>query len=75
MVHLHLLEAILKIFARAIFEVIEVKGGHMVKERDFETEKYQNEWLKIKHPILVVRLEMGQNQQSLLKNQIKSTGF
>ena len=26
-------------FGRAIFEVIEVKGGRMVKERDFEAEK------------------------------------
>ena len=26
-------------FGRAIFEVTEVKGGRMVKERDFETEK------------------------------------
>ena len=49
----------------------------MVKERDFEPEKYQNKCKK--HPTLVLcliaifRLEMGQNQLSLLKNQIKST--
>ena len=51
----------------------------MVKERDFEAEKNQNKCKKIQHPTLVLclmaifHLEMGQNQQSLLKNQIKST--
>ena len=29
-------------FVRAVFEAIEVKGGCMVKERDFEAEKNQN---------------------------------
>ena len=28
-------------FARAVFEAIEVKGGCMVKEGDFEAEKIQ----------------------------------
>ena len=69
-------------FVRAVFEAIEVKGGRMVKELDFESEKNRKQCKKckkIKHPTLVLclmaifQLEMGQNQQSLLKNQIKST--
>ena len=34
-------EAIFKMFGRAVFEVTEVKGGHMVKNRDLEAEKNQ----------------------------------
>ena len=51
----------------------------MVKELDFEAEKNQNKCKKIKYPTLflcnlaIVLLEMGQNQQSPLKNQKKST--
>ena len=38
---MHWFEAIFKMFARAVFEAIEVKGGRMVKEGDFEAEKIQ----------------------------------
>ena len=31
-------------FGKAVFEVIEVKGGRMVKEQDFEDEKRLNEY-------------------------------
>ena len=37
-------EAIFKMFGKAVFEVIEVKGGRMVKEQDFEDEKRLNEY-------------------------------
>ena len=61
-------------FGRVFFEVIEVKGGRMVKERDFEAEKMKSFFLKIKYPSLsIYLLELGQNQQSPLKNQKTST--
>ena len=62
-------------FARAVFEAIEVKGGRMVKQRGFEAEKNQNKCKKMKYPTLVLCLlvifwlEMGLNQQLSLKNQ------
>ena len=41
MENLQWFEAIFKMFARAVFEAIEVKGGRMVKEGDFKAEKIQ----------------------------------
>jgi hypothetical protein len=33
-------DVLLKIFGRAIFEVVEAKGGCLVKEANFEAEKF-----------------------------------
>ena len=61
-------------FGRAVFEVIEVKGGHMVKDWDYVAEIIKINVKKIKYPTLLLcimaifLLEMGQNQQSPLKN-------
>ena len=38
-------------FAHAVFEAIEVKGGPMVKEGDFEGEKIQIIRKKFRYPI------------------------
>ena len=34
-------------------EVTEVKGGRIVKKLDFESEKNQNKWKKMKYPTLI----------------------
>ena len=57
-------------FARAIFEAIEVKGGCMVKERDFEATKIK---INVKNPTSNIGsisydqfpARNGSNQQSL----------
>ena len=73
---MHWFKAIFKMLGRAVFEDIEVEGGCMVKEQDFEAEK--NECKKVKHPTLLLclmdifLLEIGQNQQSPLKSLKKS---
>ena len=36
---MHWFDAIFKIFGMAVFEIIEVKGGRIVKEQDFDAEK------------------------------------
>jgi hypothetical protein len=63
------------------FKIIEVKGGRMVKERDFEAEKNQNKCKKIKYPtlfscvIVIFLLEIGQKSTIYNKNQITSTSY
>ena len=64
-------------FGRAVFEVIEVKGSRMVKEQDLRPKKKSKIKINVKqfkYPTLLLcltaifLLEMGQNQQSKLKN-------
>jgi hypothetical protein len=52
----HWFEAIFKLFGSAVFEVIEVKGGRMAKEWDFEAKKNQNRCKTIKYSTLILCL-------------------
>ena len=59
--------AIFKIFGRAIFEVIEAKGGRLVKERDFEAEKNKNKCKEMKNSTLFSCVIQGHPGQSGIK--------
>jgi hypothetical protein len=67
-------------FEWGLFEDAEVERGRLVKEANFEAEKKIN-IKRFSFPSLllcvkaVFLLEMGQNQQSQLKNLIKSKGW